>query len=255
VLAIDNNLTKPDIINDSEYSLTINKNTKKIENSSEDKALYDKEIFLTFDDGPSKNTPKILKILKENDVKATFFVIGNQINDNKDVIKDMDESGMCIAVHTYSHRYDIMYKSVDAYMDDLNKCFDSIYNITGKQGSPYVRLPGGSDNKVCNAQILNQIKQNLKDKNIYYIDWNVDSEDATGNNVPPQKIVDTIIKESAWNKVAVSLNHDAPLKVTTVEALPKVIKELKDRGYIFRTLNDITATEIETLIKTKVINR
>jgi len=219
-------------------------------------SLYPKEVFLTFDDGPSiNNTLRIIDILNHNGVKATFFVIGQRVEAYPDIIKKMDASRMCIATHTYTHKYNEIYKSTEAYLKDMEKCNDVIKTAIGQNSFSYVRMPGGSDNLVSNSKTLNEIRTFLKKKNINYVDWNISSGDAGGNYVEALKIKQNIMFQSANKSMAVVLMHDSFYKETTVDSLQEVISNFKQRGYVFRTFNDLTKEERDKMIKKGVLNR
>ncbi|WP_243108730.1 polysaccharide deacetylase family protein [Clostridium rectalis] len=246
VFAMDNNI-------DKEYIEGFNgKSQEQMVSASVSK----KVAFLTFDDGPSgNNTPKILNILKQNNIKATFFVIGKEAERNPQVLKELNNSGMCILPHTYCHDYKIIYSSVENYFKDLEKCKNVIRKITGKSPEFYTRLPGGSDNLVCKAENLRSIRNRLNAKGIDYVDWNVSSGDATGNSVPTSTIKSNIVSQVGNSKTAVVLMHDGYYKTTTVEALPETIKSLKSQGFTFKTFDDLTPGERTKMIKMGVINR
>ena len=197
-----------------------------------------KVIYLTFDDGPSTLTPRILNILKENDVHATFFVVGHHSNCLK-YIRRAYEEGNAIAAHSYTHNYSI-YKNMDTYFDDLEKIEKVIEEQTG-QRTPIIRFPGGSSNIVHykhsqDSLFMIRLTQAVRDKGYQYVDWNISSMDATGFGVPVQ----TIIKSSCRNKHndLCLLMHDTYGKETTVEALPTIIQYYKEQGYEFGTLTD-----------------
>ena len=215
-----------------------------------------KVAFLTFDDGPSpNNTRKILNILKENNVKATFFVVGANAEANPEILKEMKNSGMCILPHCYSHSYTSIYNTADSYFNDLNKCIDVIKRITGNTPPPYTRMPGGSDNSVPKPENLRTIRNKLNAKGIDYVDWNVSSGDAEAETVPTSSIKGNIFNQCRDKNFAVVLMHDGYYKVTTVEALPYTIKYLKDNGFQFRTFSDVSAWERGTMLRIGVMNR
>jgi peptidoglycan/xylan/chitin deacetylase (PgdA/CDA1 family) len=215
---------------------------------------YKKGVFLTFDDGPSKNTLKILNILKENNIKATFFVIGRSAELNPEVISKLKENGMCILSHSYSHDYGI-YKGLDSYKEDLNMCNNTLSSLLQEQVLPIIRFPGGSTNSIWSKDIKWKVKDYLMRNNIRYIDWNVSSADAAQVIVPMDNIKDNVINQCKNKKLAVVLMHDAPVKVTTVEALPQIIKELKKNGNVFRSFDDLSKAEEEELLKLKIMDR
>jgi peptidoglycan/xylan/chitin deacetylase (PgdA/CDA1 family) len=215
--------------------------------------LYPKEVYLTFDDGPTKkNTTAILDILRESDVKASFFVIGDLAEKNKDIIKRMKDSGMSILPHSYSHDYAI-YRSKDKYFSDLKSCIEVIEGVTGEAVPAFIRMPGGSDNAIGREEELRKIRKTLKDRAIRYVDWNVSSLDASANTVDTNVIVNSVINRCKNKNLAVVLMHDANTKTTTVEALPDIIRFLKKNGFVFRTFDDVTEEEEIEMIKRRII--
>ena len=198
-----------------------------------------KVVYMTFDDGPSENTDKILKILKKYDAKATFFVTGNNQKYNKSIKKAADQ-GNTIALHTYTHDYANVYSSTTAYFEDLQKVSDMVKQITGK-APKYIRFPGGSSNTIS-AQyshgIMTTLDSLVHEKGYEYFDWNCSSGDAASNTVPAQDIVRNAT--SCDYEQIMILFHDSIPKTTTVEALPEIIKSYKDRGYVFKGISDDT---------------
>ncbi len=200
-----------------------------------------KICYLTFDDGPSDNTLKIIDILNSYGIKGTFFVIGNS---KTQYIKNLYENGHTVALHSFSHNYtskdgNNIYSSVDAYLADLNKISSLVESITG-QKSMITRFPGGSSNtvskKVCNG-IMSDLTVRLPSMGYSYFDWNVSSGDAEGNRVPASKIVSNVVNGARGKMSICVLMHDAPAKTTTVEALPGIITSLYDMGYTFAPLS------------------
>lgn len=216
-----------------------------------------KVVFLTFDDGPGHlSTKKILSILKQKDVKATFFIVGENIkNDTVEIVEDLYQSGMDIYPHCYDHHYGALYKSEDSYFEDLNKYINNTKGLVYRNKRVFVRLPGGSLNTYCNPKILKNIKNRLEKSNIDYIDWNVSIGDAAGSNISKEQLINNIKKEGDIYKVAVVLMHDADYKNSTIEALPEVIEFYKGEGYNFKSLSEMTTQEYEYLKKVKVINK
>lgn len=137
-----------------------------------------KVVYLTFDDGPSPNTPRIIDILNENGVKATFFVKnGGKYNG---YMKNITESGNQIALHSYSHNYPQVYASEQAFFDDLQKISDLVYNETGVRTNIF-RFPGGSSNTISRKYspgIMTTLTKEVQEKGYCYFDWNVSSGDA-----------------------------------------------------------------------------
>lgn len=194
-------------------------------------------IYLTFDDGPSYNTPKILEILDQYQVKATFFVTGANQKDNQ-YIKQAYDKGHTIGLHTYSHNYETIYQSPKAYFDDLKKVSDMVEALTGETPK-YIRFPGGSSNTISanyKEGIMTALSRQVIDRGYQYYDWNISSEDATGNNVDVHKIISSATSARDGNLVI--LFHDGRLKDTTVDALPKVIEYYQSLGFTFKAIDD-----------------
>ena len=130
---------------------------------------HDKVIYLTFDDGPSPNTNKVLDILNRNNVKATFFVIGNQVEMHKDVVKRLERDGMCILPHTNCHNYRKIYDTADDYFIDLNSCVVKIKDVILKEPVNFIRFPGGVNNELLRESVLDEIKSKFLDNKYYFI--------------------------------------------------------------------------------------
>ena len=189
-----------------------------------------KIVYLTFDDGPThNNTPRILEILRKNNIKATFFVIGH----NSELYKTIVDEGHTIALHTYSHNYKQVYASEEAFFNDLYKIRDSVFEATGVDAK-ITRFPGGSSNAIVKKAILRKIIDRLNEEGFVYHDWNCDSTDASGAKRP----VDVLIKNATScnaNKINI-LMHDSSAKTTTVDALQGIINSYRQRGYDFEEL-------------------
>lgn len=187
-----------------------------------------KRVYLTFDDGPSNYTGQILDILAENNVKATFFVIGRD-KEYYDYYKRIVKEGHTIGLHSYSHDYQDFYKSVDSFGGELTKLNDLIYDVTGTKSNIF-RFPGGSSNSVAPLPIENYIAY-LNENNINYYDWNSLSGDAVTSGLSPQQLVDNIMNDVSKNKDSIVLMHDLQTTHTTVESLQLLIDTLKRGGY------------------------
>lgn len=202
-------------------------------------AVTNKTCYLTFDDGPSENTLEILKILDRYHVKATFFVIGS---DHLSYVKQMKNAGHTVGLHSYSHNYSKIYASQKAYFDDLQKISDAVEDYIG-EAPKVIRFPGGASNTVskhyCKG-IMSSLSTQTRKQGYVYFDWNVDSLDASGNNVAVTKMVNNIKKEGGHHKQDVVLMHDTDAKDTTVEALPAIIEFYIEKGYTFAPLTTST---------------
>ncbi|MCY6356460.1 polysaccharide deacetylase family protein [Clostridium sp. ZS2-4] len=212
-----------------------------------------KIAYLTFDDGPSKNTLDILKTLKNYNVKATFFVNGHE--SLKDLYKKIAEDGHALANHTYSHDYPTIYKSVDNFKNDVKKLDSFLTEITGNEPTHIIRYPGGSNNTVSHKyggkKIMKDILKAMDEEGYVYFDWNVDSTDASKYRQDEDKIVSSVLNQSkrARNGKAVILMHDLGPKTTTVQALPEIIEGLKEQGFIFDVISKDTYKTQFTKIK------
>lgn len=211
-----------------------------------------KVAYLTFDDGPSKNTEAILEILDEYNVKATFFVIHNEYY--KENYKKIFDAGHTIALHSYSHDYSHIYRSIDTFKQDIEKLKDFITTTIGETPENILRYPGGSNNTVSRKyggrDIMTKIVKAMTEENYAQFDWNVDSTDASARNVSKDTIVDNVLKYAKGKNHADILMHDANVKTTTVQALPEIIEGLKAQGFIF----DVLTTD-ESLEKLRVNSR
>lgn len=194
------------------------------------KAEPKKIAYLTIDDGPSQNTLNILKILKDEGVHATFFVIGRQIEKYPDYLKQEHDEGNAIGNHTYSHNYAEIYKSPQAYLANIKKNEDLIYRLIGIR-PPIIRTPGGTQGN------FHVSYYNAVDAAGYLVyDWNVSTGDAAASLVPADQLVKNIESQIPGKDRAIILMHDAPGKTTTVEALPRIIQYLKKQGFSFGIL-------------------
>ena len=211
-----------------------NNNSELIRHIKVREHLKPNTIYLTFDDGPRDGTTDvILDILKEKNVKATFFVT---MNGSDSLIKRIVDEGHSIGIHTASHRYDLIYASIDNYFNDLNQVENRIYNITGVH-SKLVRFPGGSSNTISKKYsegIMSTLTRDLLNKGYQYYDWNVDSGDASfANN--STKLYNNVINNISHDKYNVILMHDT--KTYTRDALSKIIDYALSNGYSFDSID------------------
>lgn len=203
----------------------------------EKQIVYDKTIYLTFDDGPSERTLEILKILKDHDIKATFFVIGKTDNFSKECMRKIVEEGHTIAMHSYTHDLKKIYSSVESFLEDMHKIYNLIYEVTGEKPSIF-RFAGGSRNGF-NKKNYKEIISEMVRRGFDYFDWNLCNNDSVGGSfLPVEKCIDNVCNYSSKYNSAVILMHDSKPKTTTVEALPKVIEKLKAQGFSFRKLKN-----------------
>lgn len=201
--------------------------------------LEGKNVYLTFDDGPSKSvTPLILDLLKKENIPVTFFVLGSRAELNPDILRREYEEGHYIANHGYSHIYSNIYSSKEAILEEYNKTENAIKNILGLDYKSHLfRFPGGSTGGKY-KQIKADAKTFLSDNEICYIDWNSLSQDAAGAKTIEALVQNTIDSVGTKNNVVI-LMHDAGDKILTYEALPQIISYLRENGYTFRNFYTI----------------
>ena len=189
-------------------------------------------IYLTFDDGPSSHTPRLLDVLKKYNVKATFFVVNTYFTDT---LKRIADEGHTVAIHTASHKYNEIYRSEDAYFADLYRMQDIIKAHTG-QTSTILRFPGGSSNSVSkkyNKGIMTRLSQQVKERGFRYFDWNVPSGDTDGAKTD-QEVYERVINGVQKHKYSVVLQHD--IKGYSVDAVESIIIWGLNNGYTFLPL-------------------
>ncbi len=200
-----------------------------------------KIAYLTFDDGPSTTvTPKILKILKDNNIKATFFIVGDKLEENpetKNILLDIYKQGHAIANHTYTHNYSKLYPQgkIDAntFMGELEQTNDAIKKVLGdKFNTRVVRFPGGHASWGGREEIDNK----LEEKKYKYIDWNALIGDAEGSRKTKEQLLNRYHETFVGQEKLVLLMHDTYSKESTAEALQDIINDLKNKGYEFKTL-------------------
>ena len=193
-----------------------------------------KIVYLTFDDGPCVYTKDILDVLNKYNVKATFFVT-NQFSDYHNMIKKEYNNGHSVAVHTYSHNYDLIYSSVDSYVDDFNKMNDVIFEQTGEY-SKIFRFPGGSSNTISrfNRGIVSNVANKMTELGYTYFDWNVDSNDT--GTTDSNTIFENVVSEIENKDYSVVLMHD--IKKANIESVDKIIEYGLSNGFTFLPLDE-----------------
>ena len=211
-------------VTDSQRDTTVETTPDIPAESDEDE--YVREVYLTFDDGPSIYTDEILDILADHDVKATFFVTGKTDEESVDAYKRIVEDGHTLGMHSYSHRYSQIYASKEAFVEDLNKLQEYLYETTGVW-SRYYRFPGGSSNTASTVD-MSELIDYLTEQDITYFDWNIVSGDASGQSLSADTIYNNCISRLTNFNEAVILMHDAADKHSTVEALPRIIESIQE---------------------------
>ena len=197
-----------------------------------------KVVYLTFDDGPSRHTARLLEILDKYNVKATFFVT-NQFKNYQHMIGKAHKKGHTIALHTYSHSYAKVYASEDAYFKDLGKIESVVKKQTGTVPT-IVRFPGGTNNTVSrhyNTGIMTRLCKRIAYHGYLYCDWNVSSGDAGGTR-STDGVYKNVISGIKKHDVSVVLQHD--LSSYSVEAVDKIIYWGLKNGYTFLPMTEST---------------
>ncbi len=195
-----------------------------------------KQVFLTFDDGPSRNTDLILDILKEYDVKATFFVIGKTDEASKAAYKRIVEEGHTLGMHSYSHAYDKVYASREAFEEDLIRLQNYLFEVTGVV-SGYYRFPGGSSNTISTIDMQEFISC-LHEHGVEYFDWNVSSGDGTSGGLDTETMLENVMKDLVKFQHSVVLMHDDVNKNQTVEFLRPLIETLTEQDCVILPIDD-----------------
>ena len=208
-------------------------------------AAADKVVYLTFDDGPSATTESVLDTLKAEGVPATFFVMAADNNEEYlPLLERTVQEGHLIALHTCSHDYKSIYKSPDAYWDDLQKLREKLLPyVPADHEIKWLRFPGGSTNTVSHryggSDIMKKLKADAESRGFTYVDWNVCAEDSLGGHPSASTIYNNIIREVGDKNTCVVLMHDTNATKNTAAALPDVIRWFKNAGYRFDTVDHL----------------
>lgn len=214
----------------------------RVVNVFSDNVGSSKRLYLTFDDGPSsKVTPRILDILKNNNAKATFFIL-NYSKADKATIERAIREGHTIGIHGYSHDYATIYASDEAFMKNVYRLRDKLKADFGYDAK-LVRFPGGSSNTVSldyNRGIMTRLAKRLEQEGFAYFDWNISSGDANGNTIAREKIYRNVTEGLLGEGNNVVLMHDTNYKTTTADALQDIINYAKAHGYELLALTEAT---------------
>ena len=199
-----------------------------------------KRVFLSFDDGPSKTvTPTILDILKQENIKVTFFLLGSRVELEPEIVKREYDEGHYLASHGYSHVYSQIYASPQSVIDEYNRSVTAIRNAIGVQEyDPHLfRFPGGYNGGKY-AELKKTAGQLLEQNGVLHVDWNALTSDSAGAKTTEDFIAQLEKTVPKYNSVVV-LMHDAGNKTATANALPTIIKYFRDRGFEFENFYSI----------------
>lgn len=205
-----------------------------------------KVAYLSFDDGPSVTvTPKILDILKKQKVKATFFIVGKEADENehtRNIIKRIVKEGHAIGNHTYSHNYKYLYPnrrvSTDHVMQDIERNNKVLKSILGPEFTTrMIRFPGGHMTwNSRDPQGMTALDKVLHQKDYHQVDWNVLTKDAEGKSKKAPALINQFMRSVKGREKAIILMHDTYGKEETAKALPQIIEYLKKQGYEFKVM-------------------
>ena len=204
-------------------------------------AQPEKWVCLTFDDGPSRTTPAVLAALDAAGVHGTFFVVATGYNEKYlPLLTQAAAAGHQIALHSASHEYSDIYQSSDAYWEDIALLKERIAPYVDVESIRYLRFPGGSTNTVSRRYggkgLMKQLKAEVEQKGLQWVDWNVCAEDAVGGHPSADTIYRNVVHETGEQTHCVVLMHDSSSTRTTAEALPDIIQWYADNGYTFLTV-------------------
>ena len=209
--------------------------------SATEEPLPEKWVCLTFDDGPSKTTPDVLAALNTAGVHGTFCVVATDYNEKYlPLLTEAAAAGHQIALHSASHEYSDIYQSSDAYWEDIALLKERIAPYVDVESIRYLRFPGGSTNTVSRRYggkgLMKQLKAEVEQKGLQWVDWNVCAEDAVGGHPSADTIYRNVVHETGEQTHCVVLMHDSSSTRTTAEALPDIIQWYTDNGYTFLTV-------------------
>ena len=197
-----------------------------------------KTIYLTFDDGPSQYTPRLLNVLKKYNVKATFFVVGHG---RTEYLDDIVKGGHSIGLHTMTHNYAKLYASEDAFMQEIRQQRAQVKRLTGVD-TTLIRFPGGSSNTVSrryNKGVMTRLTKRVVAEGYQYFDWNVSSGDA-GSVTTSSAVYNNVISGVRNFKYSIVLQHDS--KGYSVDAVEDIIRWGLSNGYSFKKLTSQSPT-------------
>lgn len=203
-----------------------------------------KQVCLTFDDGPSSNTQPLLDILAREKVPATFFVCAQDINQEYlPLVRTIRQQGHQVAMHSATHRYATIYRSPEAFWQDIKNLRHALEPYLSLEDLTWLRFPGGSTNTVSHkyggSGIMKTLKAQTEEKGWHWIDWNVCGEDATASHPDADRILRNIQEDAEDLTTCVVLLHDTKATGETVKALPQIIGWFREKGYTFCTVEQL----------------
>lgn len=198
----------------------------------------EKRVYLTFDDGPSDDAAAILDVLKEKNVKATFFMVIDD-KSRQAVIRRMAAEGHTLGIHSVSHVYSDIYADLESFQNDVQTVHDLLKDMTGQDVKLY-RFPGGSSNRVSDVPVDDCIAW-LEEEGYTYFDWNASNGDSSGSGYTAEQLEDNVLRYVHNNSGAtVVLMHDFKDCPATAESLPHLIDTLREEGYVLLPIDENT---------------
>lgn len=213
-----------------------------VQGSTDSNVPQEKVVYLTFDDGPSATTELVLDVLKEKNVRATFFVIAAENNQKYlPLLSRTVAEGHTVGLHSHSHQYSNIYESDHAFWNDIDRLRLAVAPY-GCGDSMLLRFPGGSTNTVSHryggSDIMESLKDEAVEKGYRYFDWNVSAEDAVGGHPSASEIYSNVVREADKHNECVVLMHDTAATKNSAAALPQIIDWFQKAGYRFDTLDN-----------------
>ena len=190
-------------------------------------AEEEKRVYLTFDDGPSTVvTNAVLDVLEEENVKATFFVVGARVSGREETLRRIAAEGHTVGVHSNTHEYKKIYASEEALFEDIDACAAIIKRVAGVTPRVY-RFPGGGlDHEIKYAPLV-------EERGYRVVRWNAVCGDAEIPNASKAALIQKTVDTSNGKHIVVLLLHDSARNFSTVEALPDIIAHFREEGYVF----------------------
>lgn len=202
---------------------------KAVSGSAIDRKESRKKVYLTFDDGPSKQTKRVLDILKKKNVKATFFCVGRDDEYSNTMYKRIVDEGHTLGMHSYSHIYQEIYGSFDGFKKDFFEISEHMYRITGVRPFVY-RFPGGSSNSVIPFSI-DEYAGFLQENGVVYQDWNVIAANGTTDHVTKDEMISSVLDGVDRFDTSIVLMYDSADKKMTANSLEEIIVRLQEKDY------------------------
>lgn len=193
----------------------------------------EREIFLTFDDGPTDSvTPLVLDVLKKEGVHATFFLIGRQIYGREAIVRRIAAEGHAIGIHSYSHAYATIYASPEALRQDIARCRAAIRTALPAFRGELYRYPGGSFGR------SERLKDAVRREGLRAYDWNAATGDAEQPTPNAAAQLRNAVQSSRLRQRVILLQHDGVHQTRTAVCLPYIIAYFRKHGYRFKTLEE-----------------